>query len=214
MMPKPSSKRKSKELNFLIEKAKGLGAIQAEITSPDKIVVENRVLLKCRTGCQSYGNKLTCPPFTPSPDEFRKMLKEYRHVLIVKFKGEAEAEDTIGRSLLKNQFSPEVSSEIREETKTFWNEWNSNKKQYLLAMLELEKTAFNVGYTFALTTTVGSCSLCEKCNIEGTCLHPTMARYPEHALGVNVKKTLANIGWTLKFPFEKHPEGIGMMLID
>jgi predicted metal-binding protein len=41
-----------------------------------------------------------------------------------------------------------------------------------------------------------------------------MARYPEHALGVNVKKTLKNIGMSIKFPFEKHPEGIGMLLID
>ncbi len=213
-MPRSVSKKRPNKFSFLIERAKSLGAVQAEIISPNKIAVENRVLLKCRTGCQSYGQKLTCPPFTPGPDEFRKMLKEYRHILIVKFKGDAEADETVGRSLLKNQYSPDVSPEVKEQTKTFWNVWNSNKKQFLFSMLELEKAAFNAGYTFALTTTVGSCALCEKCNVEGKCVHPTMARYPEHALGVNVKKTLAAIGWTLHFPFEKHPEGIGMMLID
>jgi len=31
---------------------------------------------------------------------------------------------------------------------------------------------------------------------------------------VNVKKTLKNIGMSIPFPFEKHPEGIGMFLID
>ena len=41
-----------------------------------------------------------------------------------------------------------------------------------------------------------------------------MARYPEHALGMNVKKTLKNAGMSIKFAFEKHPEGIGMLLID
>jgi predicted metal-binding protein len=50
--------------------------------------------------------------------------------------------------------------------------------------------------------------------MEATCTHPTMARYPEHALGVNVKKTLKNAGMSIKFPFEKHPEGVGMLLID
>jgi len=31
---------------------------------------------------------------------------------------------------------------------------------------------------------------------------------------VNVKKTLKNMGMSIPFPFEKHPEGIGMFLID
>jgi len=81
-------------------------------------------------------------------------------------------------------------------------------------MLELEKDAFNRGYTLALSLTAGSCTLCAKWNMEATCTHPTMARYPEHALGVNVKKTLKNAGMSIKFPFVKHPEGIGMLLID
>ena len=213
-MPRSVHKKTPKEFSFLIDKAISLGAIQAEIVSPAKVAVENRVLLKCRTGCQSYGNKLTCPPFAPSPDEFRRILKEYRHILIVKFGGKADADKTVGRSLLKNQYSAEVPPEIRQRTKAFWDEWGGDKKRFLHAMLELEKTAFNAGYTLALTTAIGSCALCEKCNVGGSCLHPTMARYPEHAMGVNVKKTLANIGWTVNFPFEGHPEGIGMVLID
>ena len=81
-------------------------------------------------------------------------------------------------------------------------------------MLELEKAAFNRGCTLAVALTAGSCTLCEKCNMEGTCVHPTMARYPEHGLGVNVKKTLKKIGMSVKFPFERNPEGIGMLLIE
>ncbi len=83
-----------------------------------------------------------------------------------------------------------------------------------MAMLALEKAAFNEGYPLAIALTAGSCTLCEKCNMEGTCTHPSMARYSEHALGVNVKKTLKNIGMSITFPFEIHPEGIGMLLID
>jgi predicted metal-binding protein len=53
---------------------------------------------------------------------------------------------------------------------------------------------------------------CKSECMEGTCMYPSMARH--HALGVNVKKTLKNIGMLITFPFEKHPEGIGMLLID
>jgi len=41
-----------------------------------------------------------------------------------------------------------------------------------------------------------------------------MARFSEHAVGVNVTKTLANIGMSVTFPFEKNPEGLGMVLIE
>lgn len=213
-MPKQRPERKAKEFDFLLREAKRLGALEAKITSPDKVVVEDRVLLKCRSGCDSYGRKFVCPPFTPTPDEFRKMLKEYEDILIVKFPADAEAEEDVGRNLLKNQCAPDIPPDLKDRTKKFWDAWSGDKRRILLAMLELEKAAFNRAYTMAFALTAGSCALCEKCNMEGSCTHPTMARYSEHGLGVNVKKTLKNVGMSVKFPFEKHPEGVGMLLID
>jgi len=213
-MPKQKAKGKNREFDFLLEEAKKLGAREAKIIGSNKVVVEDRVLLKCRTGCDSYGKKFVCPPVTPTPDEFRKMLREYRKILIVKFPAEAEVEEDVGRNLQRNQYSPEIPSDLRERTKEFWGLWGGDKRRILLAMLELEKAAFNRGYTLALSLTAGSCTLCAKCNTEATCTHPTMARYPEHALGVNVKKTLKNARMLIRFPFEKHPEGVGMLLID
>ena len=206
--------KKNKNFDFLLDEAKRLGAAEAKIIGSKKVVVEDRVLLKCRTGCDAYGKKFVCPPHTPTPDEFRNMLREYRSVLIVKFPAEAEAEEGVGRSLHKHQYSPETSSVLREETKDFWNAWGRDKKRILLAMLDLEKAAFNRGYTLAVSLTAGSCTLCAKCEMEVSCSHPTMARYPEHALGVNVKKTLKNAGISITFPFVRHPEGVGMLLID
>jgi predicted metal-binding protein len=213
-MPKQSSKEKTNEFQFLVKEARRLGAIEAKIVTPGKVVVEDRVLLKCRTGCNSYGHKFVCPPYTPTPQEFRKILKEYRAILVAKFPGEAEADEDVGRSLVKNLCAPETPADLRTRTMAFWDMWGGDKRRILLAMLALEKAAFNGGYTLAIALTAGSCTLCEKCNMEGSCTHPSMARYPEHALGVNVKKTLRNVGMSIAFPFEKHPEGIGTLLID
>jgi len=207
-------KSKKKEFEFLLEEAKKLGAIEAKIVTSNKVVVEDRVVLKCKSGCHLYGHKFVCPPFAPTPNEFRKMLKDYGHILIAKFPAEAEAEKDVGRSLLRNQYGPDTPLDLKNRTKDFWDAWNNDKRRILLAMLDLEKSAFNRGYTLAVALTAGSCTLCEKCNIEGTCTHPTMARYPEHALGVNVKKTLNNVGMSVNFPFERHPDGIGMLLIE
>ena len=213
-MPKRSSRGKTSKFQFLVEEARRLGAIEAKIVTPGKLVVEDRVLLKCRTGCTAYGQKFVCPPYTPTPQEFRKILREYRAILVAKFPAEAEADEDVGRSLVKNLCAPDTSADLRSRTKEFWDTWGGDKRRILLAMLALEKAAFNQGYTLAIALTAGSCTLCEKCNMEGSCTHPSMARYPEHALGVNVKKTLQNIGMSITFPFEKHPEGIGTLLID
>ena len=58
---------------FLEKAALELGAIDAKVIPASDVFVENRVPLKCRTGCVGYGKKLTCPPYVPTVDEFRKI---------------------------------------------------------------------------------------------------------------------------------------------
>ena len=59
---------------YLCDAARSLGAADAKVIPAADIIVKNRVSLKCRAGCIGYGKKLTCPPFVPTPDEFRKTL--------------------------------------------------------------------------------------------------------------------------------------------
>ena len=104
-MIKQESRMKMKESKFLLKEAKRLGASEAKVIRSHQVVVEDRVVLKCKSGCHMYGHKFVCPPFAPTPNEFRKMLKEYAHVLIIKFSTKAQAEDDVGSSLLKNQYA-------------------------------------------------------------------------------------------------------------
>lgn len=209
------SKKDPNEFDFLVKLAINLGAVEAKVIPANDIVVENRVLLKCLAGCPSYRKKLTCPPFVPTVEEFRKMLKEYRAALLVKFDAKIETDDEVGRSLLRHKFDESAPKKLKEKAIKFLSDWDKEKHRINLAMLELEKTAFNQGYTFALGFRSGSCSLCKECNIkEGICLHPSMSRYPEHAVGVNIKKTIENAGMTISFPFQNKPDPIVLLLID
>jgi predicted metal-binding protein len=143
------------------------------------------------------------------------MLKDYRYALIMKFRSPAEADREVSRSLLRSQYDPAVSRDLREKASKFWSDWRSDKHRILLAVLELERAAFNKGYTFAVGFTSGSCSLCEKCNVQaGVCLHPTMARCPEHAVGVNMKKTAEKASMPISFPIKGKPEPTALLLID
>lgn len=205
----------SPQYAFLVEKARELGAKDVKVIPAADIVVENRVPLKCRAGCISYGKKLICPPYVPTPDEFRKILSEYRYALLVKFISPAEADPAVICSIYKYWLDPEAPADRKEQATQFWKDHFNGTGAFAPMMLELERTAFNAGNPFALAFVNGSCRLCETCNVKaGICVHPTQARIPEHAVGVNMVKTAEKAGMPIRFPVQGHPELMALLLID
>ncbi|HEX3001468.1 MAG TPA: DUF2284 domain-containing protein [Methanoregula sp.] len=210
-----SETRETKNYQFLVEKAKELGAAEAKVIPASDVVVENRVPLKCRAGCIGYGKKLTCPPYVPTPEEFRKILSEYRYALLVKFISPAEAEPEIICSIYRYWLDPAAPADKKEQAGQFWKDHFNGTGTFAPLMLELERTAFNAGNPLALAFINGSCRLCETCNVKaGICVHPTQARIPEHAVGVNMVKTAKKAGMPIRFPVQGHPELMALLLID
>ena len=71
------------------------------------------------------------------------------------------------------------------------------------------------GYTLALVFVGGPCRLCETCNVKaGICIHPTRARIPQHAVGINMKKTAERAGMPIRFLAAGHPEPMAILLVD
>ncbi len=66
-----------------IKKAKRLKVRDAKIISPKSIATAEWVRLKCQFGCDGYGQCLTCPPYSPTPEQTRKMLADYKHALLL-----------------------------------------------------------------------------------------------------------------------------------
>ena len=202
------------KFNFLKDLALELGATEAKIVPTNEIVVENRVVLKCRVGCNKYGKTLMCPPYAPSVEEFRKSLNEYNYALVFKIKSQAEATPEIAKLLSKKQDDPNLTPKMKKQLKYFWDSWKTDKKELLQKIISLEKAATTKGYTLALGFTTGSCVICDECNIkEKICLHPTEARYSAQAVGINVLQTLENAGMPIPVPFKKNPESFGLILI-
>ena len=200
---------------YLIDAARTLGAKEAKVIPASDVVVENRVPMKCRTGCIGYGKKLTCPPYVPTPDEFRKILAEYKYALLVKFISPANADPDVICSIYKFWLDPAAPADKKEQATQFWKDHFNGTGAFAPMMLELERTAFNAGNPFALAFINGSCRLCETCNVkESICIHPTQARIPEHAVGVNMVATAAKAGMPIRFPVQGHPELMALLLID
>jgi len=72
-----------KRFSKFIKKAVELGAKEAKIISADSIKTAEWVRLKCQFGCDGYGRRLTCPPYSPTPEQTRQMLSDYSYALII-----------------------------------------------------------------------------------------------------------------------------------
>jgi len=205
---------KIESLDFLRKLAMEFGAVEAKIIPVAKIVIEDRVVFKCKLGCEKYGKTLACPPHAPTPEEFRKIVSEYHYAMFMKFKTQVEGDSELIKYLSKAD-DPTVPSEMKLKVEKFWSGWKDEMKKLLDIVHELEKTATKEGYLLAVGLVSGACQLCEKCNVEkGICSHPTMKRYSEEGVGVNVKATAEKAGIKFTLPFDKNPETFALLLID
>lgn len=203
-----------KDFAFLRKMVLEQGAIEASIITTDKIVVEDRIVFKCKVGCMNYGTTLSCPPHTPTAEEFRKIVNEYKYALFMKFTSSAKADANLAKNLSKPIDDPSISKETKEELIKFWSLWNKDKLKHLTIMLNLEKAAMRKGYPLATGLVSGYCKLCDKCTLDRkTCRHPTKARYSEEAVGVNVQATAKKAGLIFTYPFKDNPESFALLLI-
>ena len=203
------------QFSFLTDLALELGASETIVIPATDVIIENRVVLKCRVGCKHYGKTLMCPPYAPSVEDFRKIISEYSYVFLFKFKSKSELTPDVAKLLSKNDNDPSLSEEMREKIRLFWTSWKQDKLQLLKMVLDLERVAMNKGYRMAVGFTTGSCVVCENCNLEEKiCRQPSQARYTAQSVGVNVEQTLEKAGIPIPFPMKGAPETFGMILID
>jgi predicted metal-binding protein len=66
------------------------GVKDARIISPSDVETAAWVRLKCQFGCDGYGQCLVCPPFTPTPDQMRKVLDSYGRGVLIHFDSETD----------------------------------------------------------------------------------------------------------------------------
>jgi len=114
----------NKDLETLLSELKVVHEDLRLITT-EMIVVADWVRLKCRYGCDNYGNHLGCPPFSPTPSETRAVISAYRNAVLVRF--EAKPDPKIS----SKHASRALSNSVVKMQKT---------------VAQLERAAFLAGY--------------------------------------------------------------------
>lgn len=61
------------------------GAAVAEVIPAHRVVTGDWVRLKCQFGCSGYNRRLCCPPRTPTSEQTRRVIAEYRLAVIWAF---------------------------------------------------------------------------------------------------------------------------------
>src|SRR5665647_748990 len=145
-------------LDFLRKQAVGLGAVEAKIIQVEKIVIEDRVVFKCKLGCEKYGKTLACPPYAPTPDEFRKIVSEYHYAMFMKFKTRVEGDAELIKYLSKGD-DPSIPPTMKLKVEKFWSGWKDEMKKLLDIVHDLEKAADKEGYLLAVGLVSGACQL-------------------------------------------------------
>jgi len=206
-----SKSRLEADAETLCEIAVKSGASYAKSIKTKKVVVDERVLLKCRyPQCRWYGQCLMCPPFTPSPQEFSRYLQKYRYAIIVQFEF-LYPEELMTNIKNDDTTLPELFYEMGHSLEI---SIDSGWKDLQKIVAVIEKEAFKQGYYFATGFVATSCRLCEKCNPNMPCKHPFEARPSMEAVGIDVYATTKNAGLEADFKPRDKIILTGLVLLD
>lgn len=74
---------KKNPIDKYIKRAVKLGAHDAKQISVETINTAAWVRVKCQYGCSGYGRCITCPPYSPKPEETAQMLKSYQTAILI-----------------------------------------------------------------------------------------------------------------------------------
>jgi predicted metal-binding protein len=68
-----------------VEQALKAGVLEAKTVPVRYVVTAEWVRLKCQFGCGGFGKRLCCPPYTPTPEQMKRVLADYEHALIYSY---------------------------------------------------------------------------------------------------------------------------------
>lgn len=148
------------------------------------IIFEERVKLNCFY-CTKYNINWRCPPNIPDLNYYN-IISEYDNLAIVYIIMD-----------INNNFD-------------FIRIDSTNKLHK--SLLVLEQYFWNNNNSLATSFIGGSCKLCQNGCDKDKCKQPLRARIPIEAIGINVIKTLQNIGININFPITNQLFRGGMIL--
>lgn len=160
--------------------------VQLYNITPSQIIFEERVRLKC-FHCKYYGVKWTCPPKCINIDYKKVIQTEYSDALVIKY---------------ELAINKETFSDVRIRT--------TNDLHAIL--IGAENYLYHHNNVMAISFIGGSCKLCKNGCGTVACNNPANARIPMEGAGINVIKTMRQVGEDVIFPIRDSLARYGLFL--
>jgi predicted metal-binding protein len=161
-----------KTFEVFCKKAMQMEMDGAKVIEPRSITTAEWVRMKCQFGCPMFSKRLTCPPYTPTPDVTRKVIDSYQKAILVHRK-------------------------LRHEDRTKSSDEYMFRLQFHKAVVGLEIGIFLDGYYKAWSMGSGYCRLCKECDPRRLCRHGFEARPAMEACGIDVFKQQGTMDFIL-----------------
>jgi predicted metal-binding protein len=170
------------DLERYVSLALDAGASNAAIVPTGQIVVDERVLMKCRFPlCGEYGQCMNCPPHTGSIEEMRRRIGLFEQAIVLKL---------------------DVPSE-RVAGAAARGEGVEDLKKLCKIISSVESAAYYDGYYFATGFSSASCHFiwcrgldCQALAGKG-CRHRARAYTSMEAAGIDVFRLAASLDWEI-----------------
>jgi len=201
-------------LESLCRLAKESGATSSVSFDARKVVVDERVRLKCCVPlCDDYGLNLMCPPNVIGIEEFREILAKYKHAILVQIEVPITAK-------MKKEFprADDLAALYKRDgfLESYRESFTPAKMKLHRIIHKVEAQAFALGYRFAAGFIAGSCKLCVDCagiSSQKVCRHPFRARPSMEAVGIDTVQTAANAGLPFEIPAKNKTVWNGLVLV-
>jgi len=198
------------------------GAWRAKAFSAKKVVVDERVRIKCQIPlCPHYNSTLTCPPNVPTVDEFRTVLRLYKTAVLLQTRApltlsmdDFNKEEVLKFLASRNTSSLQKGGELDKAQKDMEDVKLQSIRLHKLVN-EVEAHAVSMGFHYALGLIGGDCMLCPKCaGLGAACRRPYQARPSMEGIGIDVVKTSWNAGLSFDIPPKHEVVWSGLVLIE
>ncbi|MFH1820879.1 MAG: DUF2284 domain-containing protein [Methanobacteriota archaeon] len=176
----------------LIKSAREKGANSAKLISARGIFVEEYVRLKCKYGCKEYAKRFTCPPYTPTINETKELLKSYHRALLVEF----------------------IRLKIVEKQKNIRKIMYDLEREAFLSGLHMA-FAYTAGPCKICKRCPAEFTVNQNEFSKKNCKHPSKTRPSMEACGIDVFKTARKAGFTINAVKEGESfKSFGLLLLD
>jgi predicted metal-binding protein len=160
-----------------------MGASAALVTAASAVIVDDRVTFKCVVPkCFGYGVCANCPPYSPPPEQIRRLISQYQTAVVYRI-------DVPAAVIVRDRQT------IRERAEAY-------KKSFTLAGA-LESAAFYDGHYLSVAFASGSCKSTYCFDVDCAvlakqkCRHNLVARPSMEAVGIDCFALGERLGWEM-----------------